>query len=82
MNYYKTEMVVDSSHQLHIQLPPELPSGKVEVIILSKQTLSSIPEKSSHSLIDFMGQGKGCYATAEEIDQQIRAERDIDHYSS
>ncbi|MFO1291819.1 MAG: hypothetical protein U1F07_01945 [Rubrivivax sp.] len=30
----KLEAVVDQTHQLHLQLPPDTPAGKAEVIVM------------------------------------------------
>ena len=51
---------------------PELPEGaEAEVIVLVEPSADE-----DRPLVSFMGQAKGCYADANEIDVFLRAERD------
>ena len=52
-----------TSHELR-------PGSSVEVIVLSTD---NAPERT---LSSFIGSGKGCFSTIEEVDQFIRSERD------
>ena len=36
----KLETVVDQTHQLHLQLPPDTPAGKAEVIVMVTPTVA------------------------------------------
>ena len=52
---------------------PELPTGAtVDVIVL----LESPGQQPQRTLTSFIGSAKGSFATAEEVDQFIRQERD------
>ncbi len=51
---------------------PELPAGaSAEVIVMIESALASVPP-----LTDLIGKGKGCFASAEDVDAFIRRERD------
>jgi hypothetical protein len=51
---------------------PELPDGaEAEVIVLVAP-----PMDDDRPLVSFLGQGKGCFADAAEVDAFLRAERE------
>jgi hypothetical protein len=51
---------------------PDLPEGaEAEVIILVEPYQEELPPLAS-----FLGQGRGCFSNAEEIDDFIRSERE------
>ncbi len=56
---------------------PEISAGtEAEVIIMVEERLE--PRRSEHlpPLASFLGAGKGCFSSAVEIDDFLRAERD------
>lgn len=60
---------------------PELPVGvEADVLIQTGDTIVLIEVKrrleETSPLSSFIGRGKGCFKSAEEIDEFIRAERD------
>ena len=51
---------------------PELAAGtEAEIIIMVEH-----PTVESPPLVSFIGKGKGCFSSADEVDAFIRAERD------
>jgi hypothetical protein len=67
----KERVIIQPGGKIEI-VHPELPAGtEVEVLIMVEQPAAEPPPLAS-----FVGKGKGCFASAEEIDAFIRAERD------
>ncbi|OQK16215.1 hypothetical protein AU255_14035 [Methyloprofundus sedimenti] len=58
-----------------IAIPKALQHRRTEVIILSLDD-EIIDKPAKRHLLDLIGQAKGCYKNAAEIDSLIRAERD------
>jgi len=52
---------------------PELPEGTAAEVIVQE---APAPTKNKRSLVNSIGQGKGAFTSAEEVDRFIRAERD------
>lgn len=68
----KEQVTVKKGGLIELSLHPELPVGtQAEVFIVLKEI-----KKKPVSLISFIGKGKGCFKTAEEVDNYIRKERD------
>ncbi len=59
-----------------ITIPKALQHRRTEVIILPLDDEEVIDKPKKRHLLDLIGQAKGCYKNAAEIDSLIRAERD------
>ena len=78
MHAIKYETVVTADHHLSIDLPPSFPEGEAEVIILAKpDAMAQRPAgESLQQLLDWLDTLPPTGRTAEEIDAQIREERE------
>jgi len=65
------ERVTVKGGRIEIRHPDLLEGMEVEVIVLVDLTKEELPSLSS-----FLGQGRGCFSSAEEIDEFIRSERE------
>lgn len=54
---------------------PELPEGTAAEVTVQASRLAT-PNPHKRSLANLIGQGKGAFANAEEVDRFMRAERD------
>lgn len=77
MQAVRIKTTIDQSHRLEIDLPPELPVGEVEVIVLAAE---SARRGSASSLLEFLRQLDARPIrnprTPQEIEAGIAAERD------
>ena len=76
MNAVKLQVVVPESRELTITLPPEVPPGEAEVIVLT-QTVSTAPRGSWERIRAFLERTSPARPghTKEEIDQYLAEER-------
>ena len=67
----KERVTVQAGGKIEITHPELLAGTEAEVLIMIEQPLTEpLP------LASFVGKGKGCFTSAEEVDAFIRAERD------
>lgn len=80
--YYETETQISNNHQLHIQLPNNIPAGRAKIaVIYETQNIPEQPIKESpppKNLLDFLGAGKAYsrFSSAEDIDNFIANNRE------
>lgn len=76
MNAVKLQAVVPENRELTITLPPEVPPGEVEVIVLSK-TVTEPPSGSWERVQQFLSRTPPAQPgrTKEEIDRYLEEER-------
>lgn len=76
----KLNAVVDLSHQLHLQLPPDTPAGDAEVIVIvtpatPAETSAAPPAVSLREFFARLGANPRPRLSAEEVDRWIDDER-------
>lgn len=80
MQAYKLEAIVPPDHQLSITLPDSFPAGEAEIIVLTKSVQSAATTEATHgnlkSFSTWLKQQPATPRSREEIDAQIREERD------
>jgi hypothetical protein len=76
MNAVKLQAIVPENRELTITLPPEVPPGEVEVIVLSK-TVTKPPPGSWERIQQFLSRTPPARPgrTKEEIDRYLEEER-------
>lgn len=86
MRAYQTRQVIPESHTLTVQLPPDMPVGLAEVIVLfpeypdvSGSSASSGADVLTQDLSEFfrlLGNLPASGRTREQIDRDLQSERD------
>ncbi len=80
MRAYQTRQVIPDSHTLTIQLPPEVPAGPAELIVLypddAQLPAHAATAEDLASLFVLLNGMPASQRSRDEIDQQILAERD------
>ncbi len=78
MYAHKYETTVTADHRLIVELPPSFPVGKAEVIVLTKSEAPrpAPPQASQQRLFDWLDTLPPSGRSVEEIEAQIREERD------
>lgn len=78
MHTIKLKAVIDSSRQLHLQLPPDTPAGSAEVIVTVTPTPDAANAAPMASLCEFFARldadGRP-RLSAQEVDRWIEDER-------
>ena len=75
MQAIKLSTRVGRDHRIEIDLPPEVPEGEVEVIVLIPETASSTAKESLRAFFEQLDQSLHKRLTKEEIDRYIAEER-------
>jgi hypothetical protein len=79
MKIVRLKIVIDASRQLQLQLPPDIPIGEVEVIIMitpSDTTLGAAPAIAFRELFAVLDADQRTRLSTEELDRWIQGERD------
>jgi hypothetical protein len=66
----KERVTVQAGGKIEITHPELLAGTEAEVLIMIEQ-----PSTEPPPLVSFVGKGKGCFTSADEVDAFIRAER-------
>ena len=74
MRAVKLETTVPENRKLSLMVPPEIPSGPVEVLILSKEGARG-QKASLLAFLDNLASAPASTRSPEEIEESIRAER-------
>lgn len=75
MQAIKLTAEIGPDHRLALTLPPEIPQGSVEVIILADAAQKVAPTSSLREFFDEIDRFPGPRRTKEEIDQYLAEER-------
>ena len=75
MRAVKLESVVPENRQLSLTVPPEIPSGPVEVLILAKETADA-RQASLLGFLDALRSEPVSSRSAEVMESAVAAERD------
>ncbi len=83
MHVFRLRVKVTSDHQLSLTLPPDFPLGDVEITVRSandaesaESTLAQQRPNDLRAFFEFLKTVPTTGRTREEIDKQIREERD------
>ena len=74
MRAVKLESVVPENRQLSLTVPPEIPSGPVEVLILAKETADA-RQASLLGFLDALRSEPASSRSAEAMESAVAAER-------
>ena len=75
MRAVKLESVVPENRQLSLTVPPEIPSGPVEVLILAKDT-ADVRQASLLGFLDALRSEPASSRSAGTMESAVAAERD------
>lgn len=75
-NYYEIETEVPANHQLHLDLPRDIPAGKVKIAIIYDQPESQNSE--ANNWLDVLGAGKAHsrFNSTEDVNHFITEQRE------
>jgi len=76
MQAIRQHVRVGNRGQIFIERPELIAGTEAEVIIMIEDQPEPHPPEAPPPLASFLGEGKGCFSTAAEIDSFLRAERD------
>ena len=74
MRAVKLDTVISENRKLSLTVPPEIPSGPVEVLILSKEGAEG-QKASLLAFLDALASAPASTRSPEEIEESIQAER-------
>lgn len=74
MRAVKLESVVSENRQLSLTVPPEIPSGPVEVLILAKEDVDT-RQASLLRFLDALRSEPASFRSAEVMESAVAAER-------
>ncbi|MGC1953836.1 MAG: hypothetical protein WA970_14965 [Gammaproteobacteria bacterium] len=77
MEAIRLHAVVGTDHRLQLELPPEIPAGEVEVIILATKPSSpqQSPLRTLREFNNWLGQQQSTGRNKKEIDRYLVQER-------
>jgi len=77
--YYEFETNIPSNHQVILQLPDDIPTGRAEIAVIYEMNQVSNDLSNSKTLVDFLGAGKKYqrFSSKSEIGNFISENREM-----